>query len=69
MSAPRVVRRRASSGHVRGLAHLVAIAEGDEPEWQRLSTKAKCGFKPKRSWSTIEAAAWEQTCPKCEAKA
>jgi hypothetical protein len=52
------------------MAHLVRMEAADErPVWMRLHRKALCGFKPKRSWSAVEAPGWEETCPKCEAAA
>lgn len=63
-------RRRASSGRLRGMAHLVRMEPADSRlVVTRLALKALCGFKPKRHWSVVEAPSWEETCPKCEAAA
>lgn len=59
-----VARRRAMSGRVRSLAHLVPV---DQARNDRLMSVALCGFKAKRSWSAQEAPAWEETCSRCEA--
>jgi hypothetical protein len=59
-TAPTLHRRRASSGRLRGLAHLVRDAD------YGLSVKALCGFQPKRHWSTTEAPQWEETCEACQ---
>lgn len=62
------VRRRASSGRVRSLGHLVPVT-GDPTTWTGLSATAACGFRPGRSWSTVEAPTWEATCERCADKA
>lgn len=69
MAAPVYARRRAGSGRVRGYGHLVEVKDPTKPlVWSNLSTTSVCGFRPKRSWSSLEAPAWEDTCPKCDAR-
>lgn len=67
--APTLSRRRAASGRVHGLAHLVKMDAGTGPDWRRLHRTALCGFRPRRSWSAVTAPVWEDTCLRCEAKA
>lgn len=62
-------RRRAASGRVKGLAHLVPLEDGAGPEWRRLARTALCGFRPRRSWSATTAPVWEDNCLRCQERA
>lgn len=68
MTGQAVARRRASSGRLRGLAHLVEV-DDDRPVGWRLAPAALCGFRPRRHWSNVDAPAWEDSCARCLAVA
>lgn len=69
MAETSLARRRARTGSLRGLVHLVPVAPDDgRPAWRRLDRTALCGFTARRFWSDIEPPEWESDCPRCLAR-
>lgn len=68
VSTPTLHRRRAESGRLRGLAHLVPERRASRytDTVAPLDRYALCGFRPKRGWARYPAPDYETTCARCE---